>query len=376
MKLLFESWRRYVNEVTESFDEVDSLLAQAYPEQGWFVVEKAGSGKEGEVYIIQSEKTIEKRALKKTSPEAGDKEAENYLWVYENRKSLPEEARSYLPKVYDVKRAEDGSALIMMEVLEEAPPEIQDDLFMPKSDENVVDGDGNLTGRKDSIILSDWDSVEDIISSCLRLTEDLLEDEIASPRSLNIMRNKITKDWKEFYDSSISKTKQGELSRGRKISDNAELYPDWISDPRTKLTEIITHHMKTDLSMLLDAMISKYKRSVQKGMKSFYDRLVDNKIEKASDIVIDKLNKFPIPIAHHALAWDGKAHRLDMERDKSELFPEAAGLLEAINILGTYGFYARDIHSENVMMRSNTNQLVMVDLGQFQIKKKRSRTSK
>jgi len=371
VKLLFERWRRYIKEVTENFDEVDSLLAQVYPEQGWFVVEKAGSGEEGEVYIIQSEKTIEKRALKKTSPEAANKEAENYLWVYENRKSLPEEARSYLPKVYDVKRAEDGSALIMMEPLEDLPPEIQDDLFMPKSDENVVDGDGNLTGRKDSIILSDWDSVEDIISSCLRLTEDLLEDEIASPRSLNIMRNKIVKDWKAFYDSSINKTKQGELSRGREISDNAELYPDWISDPRIKLTEIITHHMKTDLSMLLDAMISKYKRSVQKGMKSFYGKLVDKMIERASGIIKYKLNKFPIPIAHQ-----GNAHHLDMESDKSELFPEAAGFLEATNILGTYGFYARDTHSENVMMRPNTNQLVMVDLGQFQIKKKRSRTSK
>jgi len=372
MKLLFESWRRYVNEVTESFDEVDSLLAQAYPEQGWFVVEKAGSGKEGEVYIIQSEKTIEKRALKKTSPEVGNKEAENNLWVYENRKSLPEEARSYLPKVYDVKRAEDGSALIMMEVLEDLPPEIQDDLFMPKSDEKV-DGrvEGILTGRKDSIILSDWDSVEDIISSCLRLTDQFVEDEIVSPRSLNIMRNKIIKDWKAFYDSSINKTKQGELSRGHEISDNAELYPDWISDPRIKLTEIITHHMKTGLSMILDAMVSKYKRSVQKGMKSFYGKLVDKMIEKASDIIKYKLNKFPIPIAHQ-----GKAHHLDMERDKSELFPEAAGFLEATNILGTYGFYARDVHSENVMMRPNTNQLVMVDLGQFQIKKKRSRTSK
>ena len=46
-------------------------------------------------------------------------------------------------------------------------------------------------------------------------------------------------------------------------------------------------------------------------------------------------------------------------------FPEAAGLLDAMKYLDIENYTPKDMHSKNIMMRPDSGQLVMVDVGLF-----------
>jgi hypothetical protein len=50
-------------------------------------------------------------------------------------------------------------------------------------------------------------------------------------------------------------------------------------------------------------------------------------------------------------------------------FPEIEGILKAMKYLSRMGFNPRDMHTENIMMRADTNQLVMTDVGLFLVTK-------
>jgi hypothetical protein len=50
-------------------------------------------------------------------------------------------------------------------------------------------------------------------------------------------------------------------------------------------------------------------------------------------------------------------------------FPEIEGILNAMKHLTQMGFNPRDMHTENIMMRADTNQLVMTDVGLFLVTK-------
>ena len=65
----------------------------------------------------------------------------------------------------------------------------------------------------------------------------------------------------------------------------------------------------------------------------------------------------------------GEGEGEKMSDEAAKLFPEAESMLNAIRVLSKeHGFSARDVHSRNVMMRPDSNELVIVDLGLFQIK--------
>ena len=50
-------------------------------------------------------------------------------------------------------------------------------------------------------------------------------------------------------------------------------------------------------------------------------------------------------------------------------FPEIEEILNAMKHLTQMGFNPRDMHTENIMMRADTNQLVMTDVGLFLVTK-------
>ena len=59
MKILFENWRRFVNEAkidSEEAKRVEGMLKEKHPEGQWSVLKKLGKGQGGDVYLIQSEK--------------------------------------------------------------------------------------------------------------------------------------------------------------------------------------------------------------------------------------------------------------------------------------------------------------------------------
>lgn len=57
------------------------------------------------------------------------------------------------------------------------------------------------------------------------------------------------------------------------------------------------------------------------------------------------------------------------DKHTQETFSEAEGLLNAMEYLHGEDFTPRDMHTGNVMMRPDSGQLVMVDVGLFGARK-------
>jgi len=314
MKLLFESWRKYLREDNkQAFKEIDSLLKEAYPKENWYTYDELGSGGSGAVYLIQNEDSIERKALKIVKPTGKHykKEEKAYSWVVNNRESLPEEIKKHLPVVDNVKRLNSGTIMIRMEVLTSPPSSVLDDLFAPQDDY------AKETQRKTDSLLRDSSSVGRIVDDALGNLAQVLGS--SEQKVKKVILNK----WTDFY----------------KESENGP----WGEDPKEKLKNIIF--------------------SVVKGFSS--NPSVQNWIKTSINGSFDTtFQSYIIP-----MGAGGEGEGEKMSDEAAKLFPEAESMLNAIRVLSKeHGFSARDVHSRNVMMRPDSNELVIVDLGLFQIK--------
>lgn len=357
MKNLFENWRRFVNEAkvdSEEAKRIEDLLKEKHPEGQWSVLKKLGKGQGGDVYLIQSEKTIERRALKVIKPDSRfyDDEGPNYAWVAENRDGLPKEVKKHLPKVFSVSRSDSGIDLIQMEVLTDPPEDVLADLIVPSKAVSAA------TKRQIDVLLSDIDTVRDLVSKNVeteaymilsRATE--LSKEAADRIAASIV-NKIMQSWQAFYDSSVEK-----VFPGQKKPESFELSPKW-EDPLGELKNLIT--------TVLGGQIESILKSFDVG--PIATRFADNAVDSTIFRIEDELKRAPVPLSVKDDRHDMYSHL----PKKSALFPEAQSILKAINTLkNDYGFVARDIHSRNVMARPKNGDLVIVDLGLFIRKEKK-----
>jgi len=342
MKLILESWRQFLVEQKE-FESIDLLLNELYPGEGWFVQDRLGAGQGGEVFLIQNEKTIEKRALKVVQPSSRfyDKEAANYEWVLNNRDTLPEDVKKYLPNVFSVKRSKSGVDLIQMEVLQDAPQQVLDDLIVPHASRD------SQTKRKDDIILSDMTAVKDILERALKF--DLERFVSTGPKSHDRIIRLIVSAWKDFYDQTTKAVFPDE-----EMPKSIEMQPNW-EEPREKLIDITARIFKPIIQSFWEAN----PRFPRRSLKQKIDNELDSLKNELRYNLEDMLGLAVIPLS----VGDT---RKTLDPEKRKLFPEAQGLLSALEILKKdYKFIARDIHSKNVMARPESGDLVIVDLGLF-----------
>jgi len=368
MKLIFESWRRYLTEASiepEEGKRIEALLKEVFPTDDWSVMKKLGKGMGGQVYLIQNENTIERRALKVIEPRSRfyDTESPNYAWVAKNRESLPEEVKKYLPKVFSVDRTKSGTDLIQMEVLTNAPEDVLADLIVPSSTKYEP------TKRQIDVLLSDIDTVRDLVSDAVREATNVLDRAGLAARRKQMIAEKIAKkimkEWQAFYDDSIEAVFPGQ--KKPKFFDPS---PNWV-DPLGKLKSIVEIEL-FDIEKIFMSIVSIGLGDLEKKFKDgelekMSKRLANHAIAEAFSVIDYTVQKAPIP-----LGVAKKVSSVDTHTpEKAALFPEAQGLLNAINTLKKkYGFMAQDIHSGNVMARPKSGDLVIVDLGLFKQKKK------
>jgi len=368
MKLIFESWRRYLTEASiepEEGKRIEALLKEVFPTDDWSVMKKLGKGMGGQVYLIQNENTIERRALKVIEPRSRfyDTESPNYAWVAKNRESLPEEVKKYLPKVFSVDRTKSGTDLIQMEVLTNAPEDVLADLIVPSSTKYEP------TKRQIDVLLSDIDTVRDLVSDAVREATNVLDRAGLAARRKQMIAEKIAKkimkEWQAFYDDSIEAVFPGQ--KKPKFFDPS---PNWV-DPLGKLKSIVEIEL-FDIEKIFMSIVSIGLGDLEKKFKDgelekMSKRLANHAIAEALSVIDYIVQKAPIP-----LGVAKKVSSVDTHTpEKAALFPEAQGLLNAINTLKKkYGFMAQDIHSGNVMARPKSGDLVIVDLGLFKQKKK------
>ena len=387
MKLLFERWRRFLQESSDpKLKSIESYLKEQLPKGQWSVLENLGKGAGGEVFLIESYVTGERRALKIVTPSSYfyETEAKNYKWMLNNRDSLPEcersekgkklndgceDVRKYFPKVFSVMRTDKGVDLIQMEVLEPLPKGLADDLF--------VYGEGKITPRKVEVLLSDLPLVMNLLKTLasVGLSEFSFAARIPDRYILDLegknfndyasdITDKAMVEWKKFYQESVQNTPKGKEELGL-----YDIMPNWTEDPYEKLKSIITDALKGEITNIFKGLdrstqtsadgITKYEFV---GLMKRYNDLVRFGNRKML-LAMDKfIKKAPIPLGKDD-TWDSRgSHGANV----AELFPEARGLNRATEILrDKYGFIAQDMHKNNIMTRSGTNDLVVVDLGAF-----------
>jgi len=328
MKNLFENWRRFVNEAkvdSEEAKRIEDLLKEKHPEGQWSVLKKLGKGQGGDVYLIQSEKTIERRALKVIKPDSRfyDDEGPNYAWVAENRDGLPKEVKKHLPKVFSVSRSDSGIDLIQMEVLTDPPEDVLADLIVPSKAVSAA------TKRQIDVLLSDIDTVRDLVSKNVeteaymilsRATE--LSKEAADRIAASIV-NKIMQSWQAFYDSSVEK-----VFPGQKKPESFELSPKW-EDPLGTLKGFIKAELGGQIESVLKSfdMFPGKKKPKSFDPRSIATRFADNAVDSAISRIEDELKRAPVPLS----AKGGRQDMYSHSPKKSALFPEAENILKAIN---------------------------------------------
>lgn len=392
MKLLFESWRRFLQESSDpKLRSIESYLKEQLPKGQWSVLENLGRGAGGEVFLIESYVTGERRALKIVTPSSRfyETEAKNYKWMLDNRGSLPEcersekgkklndgcdDVRKYFPKVFSVMRTDKGVDLIQMEVLESLPEGLADDLF--------VYAGGKITPRKVEVLLSDLPLVMNLLKTLasVGLSEFSYAARIPDRYILDLegknfydyasdITDKAMVEWKKFYQESVQNTPKGEEEL-----DLYDIIPKWTEEPYEKLKSIITGALKDQITNIFKGLdrsaqtsadgITKYELV---GLMKRYNDLVRFGNRKMLLAMDEFMKKAPIPLGRDD-TWDSsRSHGANV----AELFPEARGLNRATQILrDKYGFIAQDMHKNNIMTRPGTNDLVVVDLGAFTFTRK------
>ena len=332
MKLLYENWRRFINEQTAPMAAGKAPRTRATPEErltttaeklGYYVDRKLGEGRVGSVYLVEDKETGERRAMKVVTRrlygghQNSEREAENYQFAKDNKGSMPEEYAKYLPDVYEVV-ATVKDYYIFMEVLVPLPARVTQELF-------ALPNKHPIPGSKHERILRDPQATAEIIEKALKMNEIL--HQVTDEESLSKYRENINKAIKMFYD-------RGELS-----------------------LQALTDSVTQSLQGAVDFESLGYPPESIEGVTAS----INSKIEQDLEYLF---RKQIVPI-----------HQGDEGADTAEsgagsktaaVFPEAENLMNAMRYFKQdQNWQPKDVHSGNVMARPNTKDFVIVDLGYF-----------
>jgi serine/threonine protein kinase len=358
MKLLFENFRKFlrpINEVEDEKTNFDITLENAgYPKE-WILTDRLGKGAYGVVYTIENQKTGERRAAKFLSGD-DSKEFENYKWVKDNYDSLPKEVSKFLPVVYDIyaptERKYPFFGFIIMEQLIKPPKEELKTLVLPPQSIHTRMGEPS---KRITDLLQNPEFVYEVLDTLLYnifFILDLQSNVVIQQQGLSGFANK---------SGSLGNDGEQKKPRAKKLK-KQDLYDlidklkqEIIRDFMISSNDIKNKNRLEQLAIIVAKIISPYVPE-EKEWKFKLKEL-------AIEYIKDELNISVLPLSTIDSSWSHK----QVPRKYQKKFTEAEGILKAIKYLKGKNFYASDLHGENIMMRPNTNEFVIVDLGLFSL---------
>jgi len=337
MKLLFENWRQFL---TEEDASTDPEHAAAIKEAGLVLNRFLGKGKMGVVYEVEDKETGQRLAAKVINKWTGAShdERKNYNWIINNRDNLPNDIKPYVVDVY--KLFEDSSnkyLIILMELLVPAPKNVVNQIFA--GTEYSMD--------KEVRILKDEGAVYEIILNVLRAN--------------NMIRAPIKVNRKSVSQTEIKETAKKILRNylvNKKVPES--LIRQVYEEP------LVYNFSSPQWQNLFNAILN----GVEELLNKTYGEIVESIILHAATDIDQHLNHYikkqVVPMTYgtpqdRPLGGAGPG--------VTKAFPEVEGILNAMKYLTLQGFNPRDMHTENVMMRPDNNQLVMTDVGLFLVTK-------
>jgi hypothetical protein len=322
-----------------------------------------GSGQDGFVVRAFNVETGQMLAVKfinaaRTSMETARREVRNYEFVKRNRESLGEDAK-YLPVVYDAEMAGvpamgetmDGRlvvhGVIYMEELEPLPSEVARNLF-------AVGGTTPVTmaakDKRDRRLFKNPKLVSSLLNVAWSLTDPATTSGFMSMEAQFAAEKRIIRDFfKDEYD--LEQIEQDPYVRHSRFGKQAKIlaslyiritYEEMLKNPEDETDlPIVRDYESTIKEDLLDSFTKAYIKPLVTGAAGRQLR--------------------------HASGLRGFDDFYGMEKDFEEAFPETAGVRAAMKKFAGRDFKPFDVHANNVMMRPKTNDIVIVDLGRFNI---------
>jgi len=318
-----------------------------------------GGGADGRVYRVFDGETGRAMAVKfintqRTSLETARREVRNYSFVKENRDSFEEYAK-YLPVVYKTEMAGvptegqtmDGTLIvngvIYMEELELLPSEVARSLFAAGSPSDK--------------------------SKAARVKRDrrLLKNPAMVSSLLNIA-------WSHLFDPSYFSF-EAQVAAENKILER--FFRGDFEEPSWQLIPWVKKNLSKQaielLALFINVSYEKMLENPEDANGDYAVKMYEEAIK--SDLMKSFIKAYKKPLVTGAVgrelrqgsALKGFDTYFAREKDVEEEFPEIVGVRTAMKKFAGRDFKPFDVHSDNVMMRPGTNDIVIVDLGRFNL---------
>ncbi len=346
-------------------------LKELLEDRGFYVNRFLDEGKYGKVWEIEGSNSGRRLAVKVVSVLLGgqqvDTEEKNYRWILENRASLPDEVRQHLVNVYSVDRIpgedivdprrgqpyqmSEGALVVIMELLAPAPKEVLGTLLLDDPDEEIPTNKIKRTFASEGAVTELVTSMAKSISPHMTAAVDR---------------------WSKWHLDTLIKQVTSAFLSGENPREN--MYVDYDRLSRYHAPSFKPHGPRLlniffdKVDKMLPDFVKQYELDKQKDprMKEYFgtrrQAVMDTTSKELDYRLFYGLKKQVVPMTYR---YGPEAQLGGADKYTQETFSEAEGLLNAMEYLHGKNFSPRDMHTGNVMMRPDSGQLVMVDVGLF-----------
>jgi len=358
LKLLFENWRNHLNEGPEEKYE------KFFNPKGWYFESEIllGVGAHGKVWRATNKETGQRAAIK-VLPIGMDlgyaelkAELENYEFLKNNRNSMPKEVAKHFPDVYETGRIVSRIGYIIMELLEPMPISIERALFQVLGD---VEGRKVKTKR----ILTDPETLSQIFD--IVINDSYFHSNVYNKLSKLTRREGLVDAYREIEETSK------EAFRAYMANEPTPTLPTFTSGGGS----LFRTYFKSDEEIRLASFILDSTFKMLSRLYEDFDKAVTGELNDELGKEWDRyfLRSFGSTTSDQLKAQLAKSVIPSQMSGRSQYnvrktaFPEAESLFNAMDYVHKDEFVPGDVHGRNVMVRPNSNELVIVDVGMFDL---------
>jgi serine/threonine protein kinase len=373
--------------VPKGVDSIEKILSEKADR--FKIIKKIGEGKFGVVYEAEFKELKSKtrlcaiKVIIGAEPGAITREINNYQFVKDNYQNFGLR-RKYFPKVYETQKGTysfeptEGNqnpptfeyGFIIMEILEPIDPRIKTDLMATGG---VTLGPGGRYDFKkidfterDKRLFSNYKTIEKMIKMTLegsQLLSNLMRNDIS-----NFVENVSERAAYRFYNKMYGNLPE-EYSKAFNI-----LVPEEEGGPPTKKPVIsknwyksITGKQGQMLFTLILIEVEKYIFPKGEQPKILY--MNDSLKMTCYNQLYEMFKKVYVkPIIPGSFTGKFGREIMSPQPDSAlDDFPESQNIIKFLNDMKQIGFSGFDLHSDNVMVRPDDKELVVVDLGLFKL---------
>ena len=314
--------------------------------------EKRGEGvpsAEGNVYEVEYKGAV---AVAKVLFGTSSAEPENWKKIIKIKESLPSDQARHLPEIYDIIKPDFFTTIIVMELLREPGPHIRHVLRskegrsrsdVMKNSEFIFEA---LSSAFDAI--SEYepdpdDPVENEVYTMLTVERVRLKDKIEGDiLKGNISPEEISLEIQDFFANYVNRFGLETSGVLRKIADNIQdKFLKYISSSRRPVAKYFSPKG-------IDSTLQHLVMSTDREQKS------EDEYGKRIDILTRERKDSVYSENPEGFLYSEK------------YMPETRSFFSMLNSLREHGVEWSDVHANNIMERSATRELVLIDVGLFE----------